>query len=51
MKDIAALIVIALIIISVLAFNAFLIYHGVAGWGWFLFVSVIILGGLNIKVD
>lgn len=36
---------------AMMAMAAYLIYRGVDGWGWFLFVTFWFVCGTSIKVD
>ena len=45
MKDILAMVV------SIMGFGAFLIYNSSTGWGWYLFVSLLILNSVKVKID
>lgn len=51
MKDILIMAIWAGAKTSMMAMAAYLIYHKVDGWGWFLFVTFIFVCGSSIKVD
>lgn len=36
---------------AMMGMSAYLIYHGVDGWGWFLFVTAAFVCGSSVKVD
>lgn len=37
--------------VSIMGMAAFLIYKQSTGWGWFLFVALLIVGNMEIRVD
>lgn len=51
MKDIVCMLIWCLSLTSVFGMAAFLMYNGVAGWGWFLLVMVLIFGTVSWKVS
>lgn len=51
MKDVLFMLIYCLTLTSVFGMAAFLIYRSINGWGWFLFVTVLIFGTLSWRVD
>jgi hypothetical protein len=51
MKEIIIALIFASIILGTLSLNVFLIYKSVEGWGWFLFVSTLVIGGIRMRTD
>jgi len=51
MSEAVRLFILCLVPISVMGMAAFLIYQQASGWGWFLFVAVLIVGSMKISVS
>jgi len=51
MKEVLVALIFCSMIVSVMGFGAFLIYKGSSGWGWYLFVALLILGSVRLTVD
>lgn len=50
MKDMVVVIVYMLALIAMFSIVGFLIYQGKDGWGWILFVGLLIFGNINISM-
>jgi hypothetical protein len=51
MKDIFGLLIVALIPICLFGLSAFLVFNKADGWGWFLFCTVLVCGGISFKTE
>lgn len=51
MKDLAVIAMFLLSLVGSFGIVGFLMYKEVSGWGWFLFVIVLLFGSISIKVD
>ena len=51
MKNVLIMAVWAGAMTAMMAMAAYLMYHGIDGWGWFLFVTFCFIGGTSIKLD
>jgi hypothetical protein len=51
LAEILMLAVVCSVPVSIMGMAAFLIYKQSDGWGWFLFVSLLIVGSIKVKMS
>jgi hypothetical protein len=50
MSEIIRLLIVCMVPVALFGMAAMLIYHGVPGWGWFLFCVILVVGSTSVNI-